>query len=73
MLYLIKNGSWIDKMLKVRLTYVATKQGEKELEEMIKKLETDFKILSKSKPYMGRNNSKYANIYLDVAPLMEEE
>lgn len=49
-------------MLKIRITY----SDKSELDKTIKKLEKEFNVLSISKEYKGRGNSKYSNVYLDV-------
>lgn len=49
-------------MLKIRITYA----DKSELDKAIKKLEKEFNVLSISKEYKGRGNSKYSNVYLDV-------
>lgn len=49
-------------MLKFRITYA----DKTELDKALKKLETEFNILSISKPYKGRGKSQYSNIYLDI-------
>lgn len=51
-------------MLKIRITY--SREDERELERALKKIEKEFNVLSKSKPYRGRGESKYNNVYLDV-------
>lgn len=53
-------------MLKVRVTFVDTENGRKELEEAKDKLAKEFNILQKSKVYQGRGNSQYSNIYIDL-------
>lgn len=53
-------------MIKARLTFVDDEDGQKELEEVIKNIENNYRILSKSSVYKGRNNSQYSNIYLDI-------
>lgn len=53
-------------MIKVRLTYTNDKEGIQEKEMMIKEIEKEFNVLSISKEYLGRGNSIYNNIYLDV-------
>lgn len=53
-------------MIRARLTFVDDKDGQKELEEVIKNIKNDYRILSKSSVYKGRNNSQYSNIYLDI-------
>lgn len=49
-------------MLKIRITYA----DKSELDKAIEKLQKEFNVLSISKAYKGRGNSKYSNIYLDV-------
>ena len=51
-------------MLKIRITYSI--EDEKELEKALEKIEKEFNVLSKSKSYRGRGESKYNNIYVDV-------
>lgn len=51
-------------MLKIRITY--SREDEKELERALKKIEEEFNVLSKSKSYRGRGESKYNNVYIDV-------
>lgn len=53
-------------MIKMRLTFVDTAKGNKELDKALKEIEKSFDILNKSKVYKGRNGSQYSNIYLDV-------
>lgn len=51
-------------MLKIRITY--SREDEKELERALKKIEKEFNVLSKSRAYRGRGESKYNNVYIDV-------
>lgn len=52
-------------MLKIRVTF--ENNSFEEVEEFIQKIENqDYKILNKSKIYIGRNNSCYNNIYIDI-------
>ena len=53
-------------MIKVRVTFVESESGYKELEESIDALEKQFEILNKSRIYKGRNGSKFNNVYLDL-------
>ncbi|XZK08881.1 hypothetical protein ACSXBX_16705 (plasmid) [Clostridium perfringens] len=53
-------------MLKVRITFVDTENGRKELQEAKDKLSKDFNILQESQVYKGRGNSQYSNIYIDL-------
>ena len=53
-------------MLKVRITFVDTKDGQKELEKGIKTLKDKFEVINQSKIYRGRGESKYSNVYLDI-------
>ena len=52
-------------MLKIRITYNKNKPSEvKSFINNIK--EKGYTVLSESRPYAGRGESEYANIYLDV-------
>lgn len=51
-------------MLKLRITYEY--DNPKELETLLTHLNKAYRILNQSKPYKGRGQSAYANIYLDV-------
>ena len=53
-------------MIKIRVTYVDNKKGNKELDEALSILEDKFNIIKKSKIYKGRGILQYNNIYLDV-------
>lgn len=54
-------------MLKLRITFVDDKNGNKELEEAKEIINKNFEIINISKVYKGRNNSKYSNVYVDVS------
>lgn len=54
-------------MLKLRITFVDDKNGNKELEEAKEIINKNFEIINISKVYKGRNNSKYSNVYIDVS------
>lgn len=54
-------------MLKLRITFVDDKNGNKELEEDKEIINKNFEIINISKVYKGRNNSKYSNVYVDVS------
>ena len=49
-------------MLKLRITYC----NETEKDEAIKEIEKNFNILNISRPYPGRNGSKFSNVYIDI-------
>ena len=52
-------------MIKVRITYNKNKPDE--VKSFINNIKAKgYSVLSESKPYAGRGNSVYANIYLDV-------
>lgn len=51
-------------MLKIRITYDQEKTTE--LEEFIKILDTQYRILNQSAPYKGRGRSVYSNVYVDI-------
>ena len=53
-------------MIKIRLTFIDTIEGKKELQEAIKILQTQSTIINQSKAYKGRGKSLYSSIYLDV-------
>ena len=53
-------------MIKIRLTFVDDEDGNFELDHAMRKLEHNFEIISVSKVYKGRGDSKYSNIYIDV-------
>lgn len=53
-------------MIKMRLTFVDTKEGNKELNKALEEVKKSFDILNTSKVYKGRYGSQYSNIYLDV-------
>lgn len=53
-------------MIKIRLTYVDSDQGRKELERFKKMLDNNTMIINISKKYKGRGNTMYNNIYIDV-------
>jgi hypothetical protein len=54
-------------MLKLRITFVDDKNGNKELAEAKEIINKNFEIINISKVYKGRNNSKYSNVYIDVS------
>lgn len=54
-------------MLKLRITFVDDKNGNKELSEAKEIISKNFGIINISKVYKGRNNSKYSNVYIDVS------
>lgn len=54
-------------MLKLRITFVDDKNGNKELEKAKEIINKNFEIINISKVYKGRNNSKYSNVYIDVS------
>lgn len=54
-------------MLKLRITFVDDKNGNKELSEAKEIISKNFEIINISKVYKGRNNSKYSNVYIDAA------
>ena len=54
-------------MLKLRITFVDDKNGNKELSEAKEIINNNFEIINISKIYKGRNNSKYSNVYIDVS------
>lgn len=53
-------------MLKIRITFVDTLEGNKELQKSLKAIQDKFIIINKSKVYKGRGSSQYSNIYLDL-------
>lgn len=53
-------------MMKIRLTFVDTEEGNVELGNALNKISDIFTVIQTSKVYKGRGNSKYSNIYLDV-------
>ncbi|WP_300891584.1 hypothetical protein [uncultured Clostridium sp.] len=53
-------------MIKIRLTFVDTEEGNVELNTALNKISNGFVVIQTSKIYKGRGNSKYSNIYLDV-------
>lgn len=53
-------------MIKMRLTFVDTEEGNIELNNSLNKIKDIFTVIQTSKIYKGRGNSKYSNIYLDV-------
>lgn len=53
-------------MMKIRLTFVDTEEGNSELGNALNKISDIFTVIQTSKVYKGRGNSKYSNIYLDV-------
>ena len=53
-------------MIKGRLTFIDTTEGKRELQEVIKILESQFTIINQSKVYKGRGKSLYNNIYIDI-------
>ena len=54
-------------MLKLRITFVDDKNGNKELAEVKEIINKNFEIINISKVYKGRNNSKYSNVCTDVS------
>ena len=54
-------------MLKLRITFVDDKNGNKELAEAKEIINKNFEIINISKIYKGRNNCKYSNVYIDVS------
>ena len=53
-------------MVKIRITFVDTLEGNKELQKSLKAIQDKFIIIIKSKVYKGRGSSQYSNIYLDL-------
>ncbi|WP_195245624.1 hypothetical protein [Clostridium celatum] len=53
-------------MIKMRLTFVDTVEGRKELDRALEGVKKTFNVINESKVYKGRGNSQYSNIYLDV-------
>lgn len=53
-------------MIKVRLTFVDTREGRSELAGAIKILNDNYIVLNQSKVYKGLGTTKYSNIYLDI-------
>lgn len=53
-------------MIKLRVYFVDDKKGNVELEEALKKIDKEFKIISKSKIYKNSKGSKYSRVYVDV-------
>lgn len=53
-------------MIKIRLTFIDNKSGNEELNKSIDDIRKHFNIICISRKYIGRNGSKYANIYMDV-------
>lgn len=53
-------------MVKIRITFVDTPEGNKELQKSLKAIQDKFIIINKSKVYKGRGSSQYSNIYLDL-------
>lgn len=53
-------------MVKIRITFLDTPEGNKELQESLKAIQDKFTIINKSKVYKGRGSSQYSNIYLDL-------
>lgn len=51
-------------MIKLRITF--DKEHPEEVEEALEKIKENFDIISESRVYPGRGNSRYSNIYLDV-------
>lgn len=49
-------------MLKIRITYA----NEEEKDLAIQVIKKNFNILNISRVYIGRGNSKYNNVYLDL-------
>ena len=58
-------------MLKVRITY--EHDNPSELETILNHLSQSYRILNKSKPYKGRGQSAYSNIYLDITKEQKDE
>ncbi len=53
-------------MIKKRLTFVDTEEGNIELDNALNEISKGFTVIQTSKVYKGRGISKYSNIYLDV-------
>ena len=53
-------------MIKMRLTFIDTKEGNVELDNALNKISKGFTVIQTSKIYKGRGTSKYSNIYLEV-------
>ena len=49
-------------MIKMRLTFVDTEEGNIELNNVLNKIQDIFTVIQTSKTYKGRGNSKYSNI-----------
>ena len=53
-------------MIKMRLTFVDTEEGNIELNNALNKIQDIFTVIQTSKIYKGRGNSKYSNVYLEI-------
>ena len=53
-------------MLKLRITFVDDKKGNKELDKIVSLLDENMNLVNQSKVYAGRGKSKYSSIYLDM-------
>ena len=53
-------------MMKIRLTFVDTEEGNRELCNALNKISDIFTVIQTSKVYKGRGNSKYSNVYLEI-------
>lgn len=53
-------------MLKIRITFIDSPEGNKEVLEAINNLKDKYAIINQSRVYKGRGGSKYNNIYLDI-------
>lgn len=63
-------------MIKVNISYADNDKGRKELENMIKDIERNYKIAYKSKEFRGRMESihavNYSQVYNNIYLRLEE-
>ena len=53
-------------MIKIRLTFSNDEKGLTEFAEALDNIKRTLNVLSVSKVYKGRGESKFSNVYIDV-------
>ena len=53
-------------MIKIRLTFSNDEKGLIKFAEALDNIKRTFNVLSVSKVYKGRGESKFSNVYIDV-------
>lgn len=59
-------------MIKVRLTYVNSEKGNKELNGLMESIDQTHKIVYKSEPYLMRGSNDYRRMYIEIESREQE-